>query len=461
MFRLQPQLTSPDTYAQANSHSKALAVIAVAALVAYATSFRGGFQFDDWNVIVNEPRVHSLAAWWQAMPGIRPLLKLSYALNWQSSAGLTGFHAINLIIHIANAWLVYSLLSRRREAHRYPMAPLFAALIFALHPAQTEAVTYICGRSSSLVAFFSLASLLVWLAGRERRHPFASRVLSAILFCCALATKETAIVLPVAMLLWDITEEKSFIAACKDTIAHWAVLAAAMVATVITGLYRPFIAASLAARDFHTNALTQIEAVSYLTTHLVRVDQLNADPLLQSVHSWSGLLVVKALALGGSLVAGLFALRRAPLFAFGTLWFFIWLIPTNSIVPRLDVVNDRQLYTAMIGPAWLLASAAASLLRQKQVWAMIACALALGGLAACTAQRNTVYFTEVAFWNDVADKSPHNARAWNNLAYAYVQTCDTARAASAFDRALLEDATYVRAAVNLRLLKDGAFRCGH
>jgi len=56
-------------------------VIAAAIRAAYANAFDAGFQFDDWNVIVHESRVHTLAAWWASMPAIRPLLKLSYALN--------------------------------------------------------------------------------------------------------------------------------------------------------------------------------------------------------------------------------------------------------------------------------------------------------------------------------------------------------------------------------------------
>ena len=69
---------------------------------AYASSFAGGFQFDDYNVIVREAGAQSPAAWWASQPGIRPLLKLSYALNRASPFGLAGFHAVNLLIHAGN-----------------------------------------------------------------------------------------------------------------------------------------------------------------------------------------------------------------------------------------------------------------------------------------------------------------------------------------------------------------------
>ena len=90
----------------------AVVVLVLAACAAYATSFLGGFQFDDWRVIVDDPRVQSVPAWWSSMPGIRPLLKLSYAWNQGSGMGLPGFHAANLAVHAASTALAFLLLAR-------------------------------------------------------------------------------------------------------------------------------------------------------------------------------------------------------------------------------------------------------------------------------------------------------------------------------------------------------------
>ena len=75
------------------------ALLLGATLLAYATSFAGVFQFDDFWAIVNEPTVQSVLAWWHSLPGLRPLLKLTYAVNHQSGFGLAGFHAVNLAVH--------------------------------------------------------------------------------------------------------------------------------------------------------------------------------------------------------------------------------------------------------------------------------------------------------------------------------------------------------------------------
>src|SRR5262245_31744205 len=93
--------------------TSAYALIAAAVAAAYANALTGSFQFDDWNVIVNQAKVHGLGAWWASMPGIRPLLKLSYALNWAVSPSPFGFHLVNVAIHATNACLVYCLLAKR------------------------------------------------------------------------------------------------------------------------------------------------------------------------------------------------------------------------------------------------------------------------------------------------------------------------------------------------------------
>jgi len=145
-------------------------VLLAATVAAYLNAFEGVFQFDDYNVIVDNPAVHAWESWLAQMPGIRPLLKLSYVANWQSGHGLFGFHLFNLFCHLGNVVLVFLLCrrlaplavhSRRRDALAFVVA-----LLFALHPAQTEAVTYISGRSVSFMALCYLGAAYAWLEGR-------------------------------------------------------------------------------------------------------------------------------------------------------------------------------------------------------------------------------------------------------------------------------------------------------
>ena len=436
------------------------AVIAFSVASAYAGSLRATFQFDDWRVIVNEPAVVNVPAWWASMPGIRPLLKLSYALNNASGWGATGFHAVNLVLHAANSLMIFALLGRLTlregiEPRRAQAISLMGALLWALHPVQTEAVTYISGRSVSLAAFFSLTSILAWMEGRARSMAWP-RALSATLFGCALLVKETAAVVPLIILLWEsgnggAEEERG----TKIPWAHLGVLAAGLGLAASSAMYRHLLSTSLHARSAWANLLTQAEGIGYLLGQLVRLDRLNADPALPVVTCLTGRVALQGLCIAGLLALGIVALRRSRPLAFGILWFLLFLAPTNSLLPRLDVANDRQLYLALAGPAWLAAWWLAALFPARRAVALaIAISLALV-LGAATYRRNLVYADEITFWRDVTHKSPHNPRAFNNLGYAYALDGRKAEAETAFRRALALEPGDVRSAVNLRLLLEG------
>jgi hypothetical protein len=151
------------------------------------------------------------------------------------------------------------------------------------------------------------------------------------------------------------------------------------------------------------------------------------------------------------LAVGIMGLRRWPAAAFAILWFFLSLAPTNSFIARLDVANDRQLYVALIGPAWLLGHGIARL--RLPAWMPILPLALLFCLG--TAVRNRVYATELTFWQDVVAKSPHNTRAWNNLGMAEAIACQPDAARDSFDEAVRRDPRFVQPQVNLALLEKG------
>ena len=438
------------------------AVAILAACAAYANAPSAAFQFDDWNVVVRDPRVASLAAWWASIPGIRPLLKLSYALDHASGFGAPGFHATNVAIHATCVAVMYALfvrLARRfgADAPRARACAFAASLAFALHPVQTEAVTYVSGRSTSLASALAAASVLAWVEGRERGLRWSSHLLSPALFLAALGVKETAVAVPAAILLcWATGRDgkRSWAEAAAAIPVHLAVLAGAIAAAASGPTYRNLAATSIATRGVLANLATQAGAVVYLAGQLVLVDRLNADPMLAARAGWSLGASLEALALVAVLAAGVFAIRKAPAAAFGILWFFVWLAPTNSFVPRLDVVNDRQLYLALAGPAWLFGWGLVALPVPRRAATAIAAAVGLL-LGTATWARNRVYADETSFWTDVVRKTPGNGRAWNNLGYARALEGRTAEAEADFARALAIDPGDVRAAVNLRLLHEG------
>lgn len=440
-------------------------VLALAIAVAWATSFLGGFQLDDWRVVVGDPRVQDLGAWWRSMPGIRPLLKLTWALGHASGLGLAGFHAVNLAIHVASALLAHGLLLRLgartgADEARVRWAALLGALLFALHPAQTEAVTYVSGRSASLSGMLVLASALLWMRGEDRGGGWKGSLPSALLFAAAVAVKETAVFLPLALLVIVATDPRPATSRRRvlaSLAPHLAVALAAGLALLASPTYRRMLEGSFALRDPVANVSTHLAAVTWLVEQVARPDRLDADPDLQPVHHLAPATVAAGLALAAIIAAGLALRRRRPVFAFATLWFVVWLAPAGWLVPRVEPASDRQLYLSLLGPGWLLGWAIAGRVAAARPLARWAVLLVVASLAGgMTAQRNLVYRDEVAFWSDVVARSPGNARAHNNLGVALALACRRAEAETALRRALEKDPGHLRAAVNLRLLREGA-----
>ncbi len=434
----------------------------VAVLVAYANAFAGVFQFDDFNVIVQQTGVHSVAAWWQGMPGIRPLLKLSYAANWALDNRALGFHAVNLALHGLNTLLVFQLLRRLAprigvEPARVYGAAFVAALIFALHPAQTEAVTYVSGRSVSLMALLALASSLAHLEAEDSRTPSAWRFASAVLFALALAVKENAWVLPLVLLFCGALRGGSgwhkLFARCAW---HWAVLLSFAGWVLSDPAYARLLEASLQTRSLAENLLTQVTGVFYLVTHPLLALAVNTDPDLPVHKAFTPELALKACALAGVLAAGVWQARASAgsrWIGFAVLWFALWLIPTNSVLPRLDVANDRQLYLALIGPAFGVGVLLTRLRAHRPSAAKLGAALLVLVLTLATISRNHDYRSEVALWEQTALASPHKPRVWNNLGLARQQADDAAGAERAYRHALLLDPAHWRAKNNLDFMQ--------
>ncbi|TCJ15554.1 tetratricopeptide repeat protein [Parasulfuritortus cantonensis] len=422
-----------------------LAWLLPAAALAYLNALGAGFQFDDFNVIVDNPAVHSLAAWWAGMPGIRPLLKLSYTLNWLADPGPAGFHAVNVGLHLVNVALVWRLTGHLpvpagwREDARGRRARILATLLFALHPIQTESVTYVSGRSMTLMAAFGLAGLLAWLEAPARARPRRWRLAAVALFAAAALTKEVAVVVP--LLLLPLRHGRG------------RYLAPVLAALALAGLYYLFgyqhVLADPPPRSLAANLLSEANAVYYLLGQLVRPWALNIDPQLPELSAWSSRSALQVGGLAGVAAAAWLARRRAPWLAMPVFWFFVLLLPMYSVVPRLDLASERHLYLAGLGPFWLLGLAGAAMAAWP--WRAGVAVLAMAGIAFGHV-RNLDYQDEVALWQQTTRMAPDNARAWNNLGWACYLAGRTEAARAAYRRALALDPDDAFSRGNLELL---------
>jgi hypothetical protein len=280
------------------------------------------------------------------------------------------------------------------------------------------------------MATFYLGALLAYLRGSRW---------SPILFIFALATKETAVTLPFALLLVD----KGFE---KKQLAHWAALVAALAVLLFHERYFQLLTFGFSQRDLLEQLPTQVAGVSYLVLRLASLQGYNIDPALPVLGGWTAPVVLQGLLFASLILLGVTSFRSRPWLGFGLLWFFLQLAPTNSLVPRLDVANDRQLYLACWG-LFLAASVQVAVAAPRGRTAATAALLVL--LAGASVARQWDYRSEIALWEADAAKAPWNARARNNLGYAYQQAGRLEDARREYQAALALDPGHAKARFNL------------
>lgn len=432
--------------------------LAAAVGLLYWNALGGVFQFDDYNVIVLNPAVTDGAS--QASIGIRPLLKLTYRWDWwMGGGGELPFHLSNLLIHWGNACLVWWLAVRMAESSPLrSVVPLLAATLFVAHPLQTESVTYICGRSTSLMTLFYLAAMAFHEWSRSRPAGRGARWGSAVFFVLALAVKETAVTLPVALWLWDRGRG-------RDTAQFWrAAWPSGLVLLLATGYflfndaYSAHMLRSVQFNSLAGNLATQHVALPYLMRQWVLPLWPNIDPDLAATDELQAMQSA-ALLLIGLLVLTVAVWRRSHWVGFALAWALLQLVPLYLLLPRLDVANDRQWYLAgwplcVVLALWI----AACVSRPANAWqrngTLAMGVVLLSSWGALTLLRNADYRSELALWEQTVALSPNKARVHNNLGYALQLLGRTDQARAQYEAALRLDSQHIQARFNLRALRQ-------
>jgi tetratricopeptide (TPR) repeat protein len=424
--------------------------------VAYANSFGGDFQFDDFSVIVDNPRIQSWSAWLHAAAsgGLRPVLNLSYTASYLSGRGTPfAFHLGNLLVHLGTVAFVYALtlafMRRYDPARDWRAAATWAATLFAVHPVHSEAITYLCGRSSSLMTLFYLAAL--WCYARHAAGARGYGAASVGLFLLAVLTKEGALLFPLALLAWDKTGATPWRVVLARHAPYWLVGGVATLLLLLHPGYWSLMWDSVHVRNLHESFATQLMSTVALLGTWLWPASLNLDPDWPRVTNLSAAAPQLMAVLAAMLIAWQLRTRR-PWISFGVLWLLIHLLLGNTFFPRADIANERQLYWADWG-LFLLAGVELQLaLPRRTAWAVVACSACV--LAMLTHARNVDYASAVALWQDTASKSPGKARVHNNLGYAYQNAGRTDEARRAYQTALALQPGSVKATNNLRRLEE-------
>lgn len=427
-------------------------LVVVAGALAHAGSLDVPLQFDDLPNIVDEPRVHAvelspaqLAPAASGFPFGRWLARASFAAN-HVVHGLrpAGYHAVNLALHLATSLLLLVLARRLLDgvAARAPPGrwalPLgdeatrrrgaaVAALLFAVHPVHTQAVTYVVQRMTGMGAFFALGALLLWLEGRRRGGralvPFACA--AALAAWLAVSCKENYVVLPGIVLLVEAVLGGEVLARLR---ARWraaasgaALLAAAGALLLVA--YLPVLRAE--SERLAIPAGERLLSQGRILLHYLSLLALPLPGRLHVDYAWppsTGLLDPPAtlpalLAVAALAVLAAASLRRAPLVALGLGWFLVALVVEQSVLP-IDLVFEQRLYFAAMGLFVLAGGALAAWVRvpRAEAWAAaLPLALLLG---AGTWMRNEAWRDPARLYADEEGIAPGAARGLLSVAAA-------------------------------------------
>jgi len=401
----------------------AAAVVLYVVFQVYAPALSGPFVFDDQYQPYHTPGFPSaLGAW---VKGVRPLLMLSYWINSQIAQTPAGFHITNVFIHLLNGILIFLLVRKflGPESNDW-MLPGFAAAVFLLHPIQTECVAYIAGRSESLSVFFFLAAFAVFLYRPTPAISWKTTIAVLALFGAAVMTKEHTVVLPALLLLTDYYWNPGF--SLSGIRRNWRLYipVAALAAGGLIFVWK--VLASSVTAGFHTPGFTWYQYFFtecraffvYLRLLVLPVGQ-DLDWDYAASHNILDHGAIFALA-AVLLLTGLaiYFRRRYPLISYGFLVYLLLLAPTSSFVPIRDPLAERRLYLPMIGILLVVTGALARIHVDRRKLAA-AFGVVLLVLSVATYQRNELWGSDIALWEDTALKSPHKQRVIFQLGRLY------------------------------------------
>ena len=451
--------------------------LALLTFLAYFRSLNGPLIFDDVKYI-NSSHLKNIAA--HLSLSVRSIANLSFSVNYSlTGMNLAAFRVTSLLFHIFSGGLVFYLtystlrLSFLRDTYRQlddgrtPLhIALLAAAIFLLHPIQTSPVNYITQRMAIMAAMFSFAGIILYVKGaiHSGKKSLVAYAISALCFILAIFSKENAVMVLPALLVYDYVFLSSFrwsefrkrfiplaalLIIAGMTVAYH-LNAGGILTTIVTILLNPHQAMETYAwsgSDIHWTPLeyvmTELRVVSrYIFLILVPIpsfmvfDYSSAYPVstglfhpITTFFSLFFLVAVFSLAVG--------YLKKYPLISFGIIWYLVTISLESFIALGLDPYFEHRNYL----PGYGLFLALASLLLytdklrigiRKETIILIAVLL----LFVLTFARNGVWRDGTLLWADAVTKSPENARAHVNLGIAYSEKGLVNEAIKQFQEAL-------------------------
>ena len=437
-------------------------VLLLLILFSFANTLNSPFNFDD-NAVLHQISLYNPTQFTSPVyirPDInnnilisaaiyyRHLFFLSFSLN-HSLGGLNpmGYHLVNISFHIFTSVTLFLIIyltikygKNQKAKQAFGIAGL-TSVLFATNPLSTETVTYLSGRASGIAAFFYLLAVLFFILGSLKKvHGKTSQIsfyaLTIISFIAAMLSKETSLTLPAVIVLYEF---------CFINKENWSPLKSRL-----KFLYFPFSVSILALifvqyslQETLINGiekldlkylLTQAEVVAYalklcfFPINLVFDYDFTNNWLMSGFFKWLPLLLWLTLII---LVINKFK-SLEPVIPFSIFWFILTISITNSFLPRIDLLSERNLYLPAIGPTFLISFIFYNwLVKQSSLrfrkWLILIVLIVIIQVS-LTIKRNSVYTSNISLWEDTLKKSPSDLKVLHNLSHFYLERKDNEKA---------------------------------
>jgi protein O-mannosyl-transferase len=472
-----------------NSGLVAGLIIAAAATAAYWNSFAGPFVFDDIPSILDNPTIRHLGRLRDVLSppfiggvtvGGRPLANLSLAINYAISGyNVWSYHALNLVVHVLAGITLFGLANLTLKRTCVParsgngemrvwLTSLAIALIWTVHPLQTESVAYIIQRTESMMGLCYLLTLYAFARGTENetltgRGPSVGRsniawlVVSWLACLAGMATKEVMVSAPLIVLLYDrCFSSGSVREAWRRHWRYYGMLASTWLLlawlVVQTGGNRGGSTGIGAPVPWMTYVLSQFPAI----VHYLGLAAWPNSLVFYYPVRWPSAMEVIPFAIAVLLLAAgaAYALVRNLAIGFLGTWFFAILSPSSLIAGTGQTIAEHRMYLALVPVTVVIVMALAQAAEawfprsfERGILAGLICAAV--ALAIGTRSRNQAYRSELALWTDTANKTPGNALAENNVGIAYVDLGNRVAAEAQFKKALKIMPSFPNALINV------------
>jgi len=427
--------------------------------LSYSNTFDSSWHLDDYHSIVNNRFLHIDDASLKSLADVisngnvnitRPISNLTFALNWYfGKDNVSGYHVVNTAIHVITSFMLFltilflfktpKLRDKFSEESAYFIS-LLSAVLWAVNPIQTQAVTYIVQRMTSMAAMFYIISLFLYIKARLSESGYKKSVLYfciVLSYIFALGTKENTAIMPLSLVLVEIIFFQGP-GKAETRRKYFYIAAVCAVIIILTGYFIFIGTGALNVFKGYENRyftpgerlLTEARIVVYYISLIfypspTRLSiEHDIDVSTSFIYPWTTLpsIIVIIILFG----LGIWQIRKRPLLSFAILFFFLNHLIESTII-GLELIFEHRNYL----PSFFLFLPVSMGLKdlidryhdRKGMFIVIFSfvVLLITGFGSGTYIRNIQWASEISLSMDAVKKAPHSARPLNNLAKAYYE----------------------------------------